>query len=172
MGREPQICLEMHYMFLWEAFLVDRERWCIICTFLVRRKRYLCIFHLEDIWVPPGRFRVFRPLDSGLPNKLSPIQVKSVSLEKQQNFMMFSGICCVDIFSIPMYSLWNEILHHWSWQELKFLLEEEAVSRKFWENEENLSRERKSRQNHKWQISFVLGGSGSRVWNAQTRKLD
>ena len=41
-------------------FFVDGER--LLCIFLVRCERYLCVFHPEDFLVPPGRFWVFRPL--------------------------------------------------------------------------------------------------------------
>ena len=107
------------------------------------------------------------------PNQLSPSQVKSVSLEKQNDAV--SGVCSEDISRIPTLSLYNEILLHWSWwwQRLRFsprLSLRSLWSRKLWENEENLSRERKSRQNLKWQISFVLRGSRSHVWNTDRHR--
>ena len=40
--------------------MVGRERW--LRTFLVCRERDLRVFRPEDFWVPPGRYKVFRPL--------------------------------------------------------------------------------------------------------------
>ena len=43
--------------------MVGRERW--LRTFLVCRERDLRVFRPEDFWVPPGRYKVFRPLVDG-----------------------------------------------------------------------------------------------------------
>ena len=40
------------------TFLVGRKKW--LCRFLVCRGRYLRIFHPEDFWLPPGRFKPLR----------------------------------------------------------------------------------------------------------------
>ena len=40
--------------------MVGRERW--LRTFLVCRERDLRVFRPEDFWLPPGRYKVFRPL--------------------------------------------------------------------------------------------------------------
>ena len=48
-----EICLEMYYIFLYEALrtvIVSRERQ--LCTFVVYQKIKFCIFSPEDFWVP------------------------------------------------------------------------------------------------------------------------
>ena len=53
MAGQPKICLEMHYIFIYEALhtiMESHERQ--LCTFVVCQKLVFCIFPPEDFWGP------------------------------------------------------------------------------------------------------------------------
>ena len=73
--------------------MVGRERW--LRTFLVCRERDLRVFRPEDFWVPPGRYRVFRPLD------LRSVRPSS-SLPTRQDFL------CVLVSNAGFKCIWKK----------------------------------------------------------------
>ena len=82
---EPKICLEMQYI-----FLEGHERWL--------HTIFVCSKIAEDFWMPPGRFRVFRPLI----NSLSKLLIKTAYIWQREAYLpkglykLYEGLICIE----------------------------------------------------------------------------